>query len=103
MDAMTNHFPLFTGSCWVCRTFGRKRWGWSVLCFLRRCVSLASCAKVLIENQKLRKQEQAMVDNKELDGKDARTIFRDRPRKRSLLRGCGTMVSFHIAGREATS
>lgn len=57
----------------------------------------------MLFEKKLRKQVQAMVDNKELDGKDARTIFRDRPRKRSLLRGYGRMVGFHIAGREATS
>jgi hypothetical protein len=78
--------------------FWQKAMGMECIMLLRRCVSLASCAKVLIEKQKLRKQVQAMVDNKELDGKDARTIFRDCPRKRSLLRGCGTMVSFQYCG-----
>ena len=59
--------------------FWQKAMGMECIMLLRRCVSLASCAKVLIESQKLRKQLQTMVDNKELDGKDARTIFRDRP------------------------
>ena len=64
---------------------------------------------LLIGTQKSRKQLQAMIDNRELDEKDARTMFRDLldsglpPEEKTIERMWHDGQVFNIAGTETTS
>ena len=64
---------------------------------------------MLIERQKSRKQLQSMIDNKELEEKDARTIFRDLlnsnlpAEEKSIERMWHDGQVFNVAGSETTS
>jgi cytochrome P450 len=109
-DAFTNHFPWFLPVVtsfpdWMQRLMGMEY----VMAFEKVLSPSPRVWNLLNQGQKSRGQLQAMIDNKDLDEKDMRTLFRDLlnsslpPEEKSIERMWHDGQVFNIAGSETTS